>query len=118
MFQDFQFMITAFVIVLIAVMAVTILGRILQSLFLAVVVVLTVSLGFTLVFGDGREIVQAFTSFLNEDVGQKIEEGYDYYKSKEEQDQYLDPDKITDYATNVFSDKIEKFEFFREENKS
>lgn len=118
MFQDFQFMVAALVIVLIVVMAVSILGRILQSIFLAVVVVLTVSLGFTLIFGDGREIVQTFASFLNEDVGQKIEQGYDYYKSKEEQDQYLDPDKITNYATDVFNKAKEKTDFFKEEDKT
>lgn len=114
--NEFQLVIAAFVIVLIAVMAVTILGRILQSVFLAIVVVIAVCIGFTVFFGDGRELVYTFTSILNEDVGKKIEEGYDYYKTKEEQDQYLNPDKITDYATSVFNDTADKVKFFREDN--
>ena len=115
MAHEFQLLVAAFVIVLIAVMAVTLLGRILQSIFLAIVVVVVVCIGFTVFFGDGREIVYTFTSFLNDEVGQKIEEGYEYYKSKEEQDQYIDPDKVTDYATSVFNDAKDKVKVFKGE---
>ena len=113
--HEFQLVAAALVIMLIAVMVVTLLGRILQSIFLAILVVAAVCIGFTVFFGDGRGIVYTFTSFLNEDVGQKIEEGYEYYKAKEEQDQYIDPDKVTDSATNVFNEAKEKVKIFKGE---
>ena len=112
--HEFQLVAAALVIMLIAVMAVTLLGRILQS----ILVVAAVCIGFTIFFGDGRGIVYTFTSFLNEDVGQKIEEGYEYYKAKEEQDQYIDPDKVTDSATNVFNEAKDKVKIFKGEEDS
>ncbi len=68
---------------------------------LAAAVLIIISILFTLVFGDGRAIVHTFASFLNEDIGQKIEQGYEYYKSREEQEQYLNVDKIAEYPAKI-----------------
>lgn len=68
---------------------------------LAAAVLIIISILFTLVFGDGRAIVYTFASFLNEDIGQKIEQGYEYYKSREEQEQYLNVDKIAEYPAKI-----------------
>ena len=68
---------------------------------LAAAVLIIISILFTLVFGDGRAIVHTFASFLNEDIGQKIEQGYEYYKGKEEQEQYLNVDKIAEYPAKI-----------------
>lgn len=97
------FLIGIFLAILVAV----IIGKIVKSLILGILVAIVVSIIFTVTFGDGRAIVHAFTSFLDDDIGQQIEEGYEYYKSKEEQDPYLDMDKISEQITNVFHDAIE-----------
>lgn len=80
---------------------IAIIHRAVKFVLLAAAVLAIISILFTLVFGDGRAIVHTFASFLNEDIGQKIEQGYEYYKRKEEQEQYLDVDKIIEYPAKI-----------------
>ena len=86
---------------LIVLLVIAAIHKAIKFVLLAAAVLIIISILFTLVFGDGRAIVHTFASFLNEDIGQKIEQGYEYYKSREEQEQYLNVDKIAEYPAKI-----------------
>lgn len=91
-------------VLLVAAIIITVVAKIFESIFFGVIVAVIVCVLFTVFFGDGRDIVHYVSSFMNDDVGTKIEESYDYYKNKEQEKQLLDSDKVTEYVTNAFSD--------------
>lgn len=88
----------------VATIIVAVVAKIFESISFCIVVAIVVCALFTLFFGDGYDIVHCVTSFMNEEVGVRIEESYGYYKEKEQENPLLDSDKVTEYVTNAFSD--------------
>lgn len=83
---------------------IAIVSKIFESIFFGIIVAVIVCVLFTVFFGNGHDLVHYFASFMDDEVGMKIEESYDYYKEKEKEKPLLDSDKVTEYVTNAFSD--------------
>ena len=105
---ELSMFIKAALVLLAVLLIVFIVAKIFQSIFFGVVVAIVVAIAFTVFFGDGTGLIHYFASFMDEDVGTKIEQGYDYYKRKEQETPLLDADKVTEEASHVFESAVQK----------
>lgn len=73
------------------------------------VIVFVIPMLFTLYFGDGSNIVNKVTDYLDPTVGQQVEESYKHFKDKEKENPVLDIDainKAAEQAKEQAKDKI------------
>lgn len=96
-------------LVLFVVIAVVfVIGKIFQSIFFGIVVAVIVSILFTVFFGDGTGLIHYATSFLNDEIGQQIEDGYEFYKEREREKPLLDANKVSEQVSSVFEQAIKE----------
>lgn len=85
---------------------ITIISKIFESIFFGIITAIVVVVMFTVTFGDGTQIIKTVSSFMSESIGEKIEDGYEFYKNKEKETPLIDADKVSEYVTDVFDENV------------
>lgn len=103
---NMELIIGTIVAVVIIGLIITIVSKIFESIFFGIITAIVIVVMFTVIFGDGTQIIKTVSSFMSESVGEKIEDGYAFYKNKEKETPLIDADKVSEYVTDVFDENV------------
>lgn len=80
--------------------------KLFHAFFAMIVLAIVIPILFTIFFGNGSNLVHDISSYLTPDVGQQVEQSYDYFKKKDFEDQIIDYQKISNKVSSVATEKF------------
>ena len=101
MSDEYNLLVGIVLVVLVISIVIFIVSKIFQVLVFSVITAIIISISFSVIFGNGHDIIHFFTTFMDKDIAQKIEYGYDYYKEKEKESSLLNAEKIVESIGDI-----------------
>lgn len=83
---NFELILTLTIVLVVAALIVLVILKLFKVAIGLGFLFIVVPLLFSLFFGDGGALVQQASDYLPDDVGNQLEESYDYFKQKEAED--------------------------------